>query len=87
MRIPIENAAPTTPEAIFPAIAKCFPRDLAARLARYAARLPEIARQEDLELLEINPLALTEDGSLIACDAKIIRDDSAGFRHDPASLP
>ena len=40
-------------------IAKLFPRDLAARLARYAARLPDIARQEDLELLEINPLALT----------------------------
>jgi succinyl-CoA synthetase beta subunit len=33
--------------------------------------------------LEINPLALTKDGSLIACDAKIIRDDSADFRHDP----
>jgi succinyl-CoA synthetase beta subunit len=83
VRIPLENAAPTTPEAIFSAIAKVFPRELAARLARYAARLPDIARQEDLELLEINPLALAEEGSLIACDAKIIRDDSAGFRHDP----
>ena len=66
-----------------PALGKLFPADLAARLARYAARLPDIARQEDLELLEINPLALTEDGKLIACDAKIVRDDSADFRHDP----
>jgi succinyl-CoA synthetase beta subunit len=49
--------------------------------------LPEIARVEDLELLEINPLALTTDGRLIACDAKIVRDDSAGFRHDPAEFP
>jgi succinyl-CoA synthetase beta subunit len=81
-RIPIEPAAPATPEKIFPAIAKLFPRELAARVARYAARLPGIARQEDLQLLEINPLALTADGSLIACDAKIISDDSAGFRHD-----
>ena len=81
-RIPLENMAPTTPEAVFPAIAKLFPRELAARLARYAARLPEIARQEDLELLEINPLALTEAGDLIACDAKIISDDSAGFRRE-----
>ena len=48
-----------------------------------AARLPEIARREDLELLEINPLVLTPDGRLVACDAKIIRDDSAAFRHDP----
>jgi len=57
------------------------------RLARYAARLPEIARVEDLELLEINPLALTPDGRLIACDAKVIRDDSAAFRHDSDEFP
>ena len=81
-RIPIEPGAPATPEKIFAGLGKLFPADLAARLARYAARLPEIARQEDLELLEINPLALTKNGSLIACDAKIVRDDSADFRHD-----
>lgn len=86
VRIPIENGAPTTPEKLFGPIAAIFPRDLAARLARYAVRLPDIARQEDLELLEINPLALTQDGALIACDAKIIRDDSADFRHDPAEF-
>ncbi len=80
-RIPLAGVA--TADAIFAAIAKLFPRDLAVRLARYAARLPEIARQEDLDLLEINPLAVTDGGSLIACDAKLIRDDSAGFRHDP----
>ena len=84
-RVPVEDAI--TPEAIFPAIARLFPRELAGRLARYAARLPDIARQEDLELLEINPLALTEDGSLVACDAKAVRDDAAGFRHDPDEFP
>jgi succinyl-CoA synthetase beta subunit len=82
-RIPIEAGAPTTPEKIFAALSKLFPADLAARLARYAARLPDIARQEDLELLEINPLALTKDGRFIACDAKIVRDAAADFRHDP----
>jgi succinyl-CoA synthetase beta subunit len=82
-RIPIAPDAPTTPEKIFAALGKLFPADLAARLARYAARLPDIARQEDLELLEINPLVLTEDGKLIACDAKIVRDAAADFRHDP----
>ncbi len=84
-RIPIAEA--TTPEAIYPAIAKLFPRELAARLSRYAARLPDVARQEDLELLEINPLALTEGGNLVACDAKIIRDEAANFRHDPDEFP
>jgi len=82
-RIPIDVDAPTTPEKIFAALGKLFPADLAARLARYAARLPDIARQEDLELLEINPLVLTKDGKLIACDAKIVRDAAADFRHDP----
>ncbi|HUI15514.1 MAG TPA: ATP-grasp domain-containing protein [Xanthobacteraceae bacterium] len=82
----IAVAADTAPETIFSSIAKLFPRDLAARLSRYAARLPDIARQEDLELLEINPLALSEDGKLIACDAKIVRDEAADFRHDPGEF-
>ena len=83
----IAVAETTTAETIFPALAKLFPRELSARLARYAARLPEIARQEDLQLLEINPLALTGDGQLIACDAKIIRDAAALFRHDADEFP
>jgi succinyl-CoA synthetase beta subunit len=81
-RVPLDAGTPATPETIFAGIAQLLPRDLAARLSRYAARLPDIARQEDLELLEINPLVLAKDGSLIACDAKIVRDDSADFRHD-----
>jgi succinyl-CoA synthetase beta subunit len=83
VRIAIPADRPVTPETIFVALGKkLFPPDLAARVARYAARLPEIARLEDLTLLEINPLALTQDGKLIACDAKIVRDEAADFRHD-----
>src|SRR5882724_4011251 len=78
-RIPV---APVTAETFYPALAKLFPADLAARIARFAARLPEIARREDLELLEINPLVVTAKGALVACDAKVIRDDNAGFRHE-----
>jgi succinyl-CoA synthetase beta subunit len=83
----IAIAEDATADSMFPEVAKLFPRELAARLSRYAARLPDIARQEDLELLEINPLALTEDGNLIACDAKVIRDEAADFRHDPDEFP
>ena len=82
VRIPLDPVAPVVAADLFGALAKIFPRDVAVRLARYAARLPEIARREDLELLEINPLALTSDGQLVACDAKIVRDDAADFRHD-----
>jgi succinyl-CoA synthetase beta subunit len=85
-RIPIKGAAPPTAEDIFPAVAGIFPHDLSPRLARYAAGLPDIARKEDLQLLEINPLALTKTGGLIACDAKIIRDEAADFRHNPAEF-
>ncbi len=42
--------------------------------------LYEIMMKYEAELVEINPLALTEKG-LIAADAKIIIDDNALFRH------
>ncbi len=35
----------------------------------------------DASLVEINPLAELEDGSIIALDAKIVLDDNAMFKH------
>ena len=35
----------------------------------------------DCSLVEVNPLAITTDGKLIALDAKVILDDNALFRH------
>jgi len=35
----------------------------------------------DATLVEVNPLAITSNGSLLALDAKIIMDDNALFRH------
>jgi succinyl-CoA synthetase beta subunit len=87
MRIALAAGADVTAGMLYGDFAKLFAPDLAARLARYAARLPEIARREDLELLEVNPLALTPDGRLVACDAKVIRDDSAVFRHEAEEFP
>lgn len=41
----------------------------------------------DASLLEINPLVLTKDGTLVALDAKMTFDDNALFRHkDVAAL-
>jgi len=37
--------------------------------------------ENDCTLAEINPLALTEDGRLIALDSNLILDDNALFRH------
>jgi len=37
--------------------------------------------KEDASLAEINPLAVTKDGKLLALDAKLNLDDNANFRH------
>ena len=37
---------------------------------------------QDCSMVEINPLAITIDGRLIALDAKINFDDNALFRHE-----
>jgi len=37
--------------------------------------------ESDADLAEINPLAITAQGELLALDAKIVLDDSALFRH------
>jgi succinyl-CoA synthetase beta subunit len=41
----------------------------------------EAFRATDASLIEINPLIVTEDGSLLALDAKMNFDDNALFRH------
>jgi succinyl-CoA synthetase beta subunit len=60
-------------------------REIAARLsanlpqetADLLARLCEVFARSDAELLEINPLALTEDERLVALDCKLVLDDAA----------
>lgn len=35
----------------------------------------------DADLVEVNPLGVGEDGSVVALDAKVVLDDNAAFRH------
>lgn len=59
----------------------------ASSLTALAEDLVGAAFALDATLIEINPLALTADGRLIALDAKITLDDNALFRHpDLAAL-
>ncbi|HEX3442623.1 MAG TPA: ATP-grasp domain-containing protein [Pseudolabrys sp.] len=53
----------------------------AEKLAGVIARLHRAFIELDASLIEINPLALTESGELIAIDAKLALDDNAAFRH------
>jgi succinyl-CoA synthetase beta subunit len=70
--------------------------DFHARKLVYGAGLDEAARPEaiallpklyrafvelDASLVEVNPLVLMGEGRVVALDAKVSLDDSAGFRH------
>jgi succinyl-CoA synthetase beta subunit len=66
-------------------------RQIASKLGYSGAQLVELARiferlyqagmDYDAELIEINPLAETDEGGFVALDARIIMDDNALFRH------
>ena len=50
-------------------------------LAGIFEKIYQVCRDCDAELIELNPLAETEDGTFVALDTRIIMDDNALFRH------
>jgi succinyl-CoA synthetase beta subunit len=54
---------------------------LQAQLAPLVGKLYSLARAYDALTIEINPLALTRDGGLVAADGKLEIDENAMFRH------
>ncbi|MFQ5995212.1 MAG: succinate--CoA ligase subunit beta [Acidiferrobacterales bacterium] len=99
--IDIEEAAATQPEAVRRAnidirvgldnrAARALLEGLdldgaSTQVAQLLVRLYECYRQYDAELLEINPLALTDDGELVALDCKFVMDDSGAQRQPELS--
>jgi succinyl-CoA synthetase beta subunit len=59
-----------------------FPEDVREDAADLLVALFAAYLAEDATLAEINPLIKTEDGRVIALDAKVTLDDNAAFRHD-----
>jgi succinyl-CoA synthetase beta subunit len=47
----------------------------------FTTKLSKMVNEKEAELAEINPVAVLQDGSLMALDAKVIIDDNAMFRH------
>lgn len=45
-------------------------------------KLSKLTVEKEAELAEINPLAIMQDGSLVALDGKFVTDDNSNFRHD-----
>ncbi|MBI3114180.1 MAG: acetate--CoA ligase family protein [Rhodospirillales bacterium] len=56
--------------------------DKDAQVADVLVRLYQVYRDNDAELIEINPLAVTGDGRMVALDCKFVMDDSAVKRHE-----
>jgi succinyl-CoA synthetase beta subunit len=57
------------------------------RVVTLGERLVRLAAARDCTTIEINPLAMLQDGALMALDAKVVRDDWAHFRQqDIAAL-
>jgi succinyl-CoA synthetase beta subunit len=49
------------------------------------AKLIKVYRENDADMIEINPVAWTPDGKLLAADAKVSIDENALFRHQQYS--
>ena len=58
-----------------------FEGDALKQAARFVGALYKAYEATDSSLAEINPLVLTEEGDVVAVDAKINLDDNALFRH------
>jgi succinyl-CoA synthetase beta subunit len=58
-----------------------IPAELRKDFAAALTGLSHAFLEADADLAEINPLVITEDGQLLALDAKIVLDDSALPRH------
>jgi succinyl-CoA synthetase beta subunit len=95
--VDIEEVARTAPEKIVrfhipleglrPYMARNLMRPLfpdagqVSQAAEILLRLYRVYSDGDCSLAEINPLAVTPDGKVLALDAKVNLDDNAAFRH------
>ena len=58
-----------------------FPEPARAGAAAILAKMWQVLVACDATLVEVNPMVLTGDGSVLALDAKVTLDDNALFRH------
>ena len=82
VRVPVNPAAGWQPYVGRTLAARLgFTGDQADQFAKLAQGLYRTAVATDASLVEINPLALLDDGRIAAVDAKLTIDDNALFRH------
>ena len=58
-----------------------LPKETSKQVEGIADKVYALFREEDAELVEINPLVVLKDGRVVAADAKVIIEDNALYRH------
>ena len=58
-----------------------IPKPAASQMVQMIKKLVKVYEENDADMIEINPCALTPDGKLIAADAKVSIDENALYRH------
>uniref|UniRef100_A0A832I4Q9 Succinate--CoA ligase [ADP-forming] subunit beta n=1 Tax=Eiseniibacteriota bacterium TaxID=2212470 RepID=A0A832I4Q9_UNCEI len=77
--IPLEGLRPYQARALMRRVFDSWSQVVQA--ADILMRLHRAFTEGDCSLAEINPLAVTPEGKVVALDAKVILDDNADFRH------
>jgi succinyl-CoA synthetase beta subunit len=79
MPIPLEGLRSYQARALFQPLLE--DPALVSQATHILLKLWRVYQEGDCSLAEINPLAITPDGRVLALDAKVILDDNAEFRH------
>jgi succinyl-CoA synthetase beta subunit len=58
-----------------------IPKEAQNQMVSMIKKLVRAYEESDADMVEINPVALTPDGKVIAADAKVAIDDNAVYRH------
>lgn len=82
VRVPIDPAWGVADFELRDAVKKAsIPKEAQAQMIALMKKLVRAYIESDAEMIEINPVALTPEGKIIAADAKVSIDDNALFRH------
>jgi len=77
--VPLEGLRAYQARAIFQPVLK--DGSLVAQASDVLLKLWRVYTDADCQLAEVNPLAITPAGKVVALDAKVILDDNAEYRH------
>lgn len=58
-----------------------FPKDVSEQLESIMSGLWKVYNELDCTLIEVNPTAITKDGTVFCADSKVVLDNDALFRH------